>query len=241
LSIFKVGTNTKLGKRIAAFSLPAVSTCPGRTRLCEGICYATSGFFRFKNVRNSLASAYEEACKPGFALRASEELRRRRSIEAVRIHPSGDFFGTSYVREWIEIVRSNPNVRFWGYTRSWRESAQQADGCEGILDALHELSQLPNIELWASIDEETAARTGSRDQEVSSEPEEASDVTGSSASPESPPGWLRVADVVDDWSQVDSTFVQCPNLKNRAITCAKCTYCFKPAKTKKINVAFTKH
>jgi len=225
INLLKIGSNTKLGKGIAGFSLPAVTTCPGRTKLCEGICYATSGFFRFKNVRNSLQSSYEASCERRFAVRIGEELRRRRSIEAVRIHPAGDFYSTAYVRKWIEIVRSNPDTKFWGYTRSWRAEATRAAGCSKIRSALKELAGLPNIELFASIDEETKAGTGQNGRQV----------------PERPPAWLRVADVVDTWDQVDSSYVQCPNLSNKAITCAKCTYCFKPAGKRKVNVAFTKH
>lgn len=217
INLLKLGTNTKLGKGIAGFSIPAVTTCPGRTKLCEGICYATSGFFRFKNVRNSLETSYEASRERQFAVRIGQELRRRSSIKAVRIHPAGDFYSNEYTQKWIEIVRDNPDTQFWAYTRSWRRP--------DLVLKLNALSKLPNIELFASIDEETKAGTGPADKPV----------------PEVPPTWLRVADVVDSWNEVDSTYVHCPNLKDKTITCAKCTYCFKPQGKRKINVAFTKH
>jgi hypothetical protein len=222
-NLLKIGSNTKLGQGIAGFSLPAVTTCPGRTALCEGICYATSGFFRFSNVRRSLQSSYDASRQDGFASVISNEISRRSSIKAVRIHPSGDFYSAEYISSWISIVKSSPDTRFWGYTRSWRKPE--------LLSKLKELSELPNIELFASIDEEA----GRQPSNQKSPGQDGTKV------PEVPPAWLRLADVVDSWDEVDSTYVQCPNLKNKDITCSKCTYCFKPSGSKKVNVAFTKH
>lgn len=223
MTLLKIGSNTKLGKGIAGFSLPAVTTCPGRTKLCEGICYATSGFFRFRNVRTSLQRSYDASRDDGFATLISDEIGRRKSIEAVRIHPSGDFYSVEYIVKWIDIVKSSPNTRFWAYTRSWR--------IPELIPKLRELAALPNIELFASIDEESGRQQSP----------EASTTGAVQKNVEVPPNWLRIADVVDSWDEVDSTYVQCPNLKNKSITCAKCTYCFKPSKNKKVNVVFTKH
>lgn len=214
--LLKLGTNTKLGKGIAGFSLPAVTTCPGRTKLCEGICYATSGFFRFKNVRESLKRSYQQSLERGFIESVSSEISRRRSIAAIRLHPSGDFYSAEYIRAWTAIARAAPGTKFWGYTRSWRVPE--------LVGSLQSLAELENVQLFASIDEETKANTAKADK----------------TNAERPPAWLRLADVVDSWDQVDSTYVRCPNLRNKNITCAKCTYCFKPA-GKKPNVAFTKH
>lgn len=224
MNLLKIGTNTKLGRGIAGFSLPAVSTCPGRTKLCEGICYATSGFFRFRNVQSSLQRSYEASRDDGFATVVSDEIRRRRSIKAVRIHPSGDFYSVEYIAKWIDIVKSSPNTSFWGYTRSWRRPE--------LVDKLRELAELPNIELFASIDEEAGRAQPSAETSTAGTVQEV---------PEVPPKWLRIADVVDSWDEVDRTYVQCPNLKNKSITCSKCTYCFKPSKNVKVHVAFTKH
>ena len=204
--------------------MPAVSTCPGRTKLCEGICYATSGFFRFRNVRTSLQKSLEASRDDGFATLVRDEIGRRRSIKAVRIHPSGDFYSVEYIAKWIDIVKSSPNTRFWAYTRSWRVPE--------LIPKLKELSELPNIELFASVDEESGRAQQSTEASATGKIQEVH---------EAAPSWLRIADVVDNWDEVDSSYVQCPNLKNKSITCAKCTYCFKTAGGKKINVVFTKH
>lgn len=209
MNYLKTGSNTKLGKHIAAFSLPAVHTCPGRTKLCESFCYATSGFFNMNNVKNSLKTNYLGSQDPSFVSDINGQIQRSKTLKAVRIHPSGDFYNEAYVEKWIEIVKANPDVQFWAYTRSWR--------VPNMVKSLETLSALPNIELFASIDKET------RD------------------APEQPPSWLRVADVVEDWSTMDRTYVRCPNLRNKNITCSKCTYCFSKVTTRKTNVVFEEH
>jgi hypothetical protein len=207
--MLQTGTNTKLGAGVAGWSIPAVHTCPGRTKLCESICYATSGFFRMPKVEASHASNLQESHAPDFVDKINAQIKRSRSIKAIRIHPSGDFYSEAYVRKWIDIAKANPAVPMWGYTRSWR--------LQSFHPALKELAELPNIQLWASIDNETKAKG------------------------ETPPSWLRQADVMDDWTAAPSQFTKCPNLKNKAITCAKCTYCFKPPAGTKQHVVFRTH
>jgi len=211
MTLLKIGTNSKLGKTIAAFSIPAVVTCPGRTKLCESICYATDGFFNFKSVKNSLSASYDASKQSDFVDIVDTELKtkRKKSISAVRIHPAGDFYSVDYLQKWIDIAKKNPHIYFWAYTRCWR--------LPDFTSKLKELSELPNVQLWASIDLETKANK------------------------EQPPSWLRQADVVKTWDDVDSSFVKCPNQRNEEITCERCTYCFKPKTTTKHNVAFLEH
>lgn len=208
-NLLKVSSNTKLGRGVAAFSLPAVSTCPGRTKLCESICYATDGFFNMPNVKNSLLKSYQESKTDDFADRVVAELSRKRTLVAVRIHPSGDFYDIEYVQKWISIARRMPNIKFWAYTRSWR--------IPEMLPWLKILSSLDNVQLWASVDDEIRPNI------------------------DSIPSWLRLADVQDKWDDADSTYVKCPNQKNKKITCATCSYCFKPAGKRKTNVIFKVH
>lgn len=82
-----------------------------------------------------------------------------------------------------------------------------------LVDKLQELAQYPNIQIFASTDDTTK---------------------------ETPPTWLRTATVAKSWDSFDSSYVRCPNQKNKTITCEKCTYCFKPTKGKS-NVVFTEH
>ena len=65
----------------------------------------------------------------------------------VRLHCAGDFRSAVYVRKWQEIIRRSPNVRFFAYTRSWRDKK--------ILPELVKLAKLPNLQLWLSEDRDT--------------------------------------------------------------------------------------
>lgn len=202
--LIQKGTNTKLGRSIAAFSLPALSTCPGKTKYCESVCYATSGFFNFKNVKGSLANNYTESLKDSFVKDVLSEIKASKATE-LRIHPSGDFYSEAYINKWIEIVQETPNVRYWVYSRSW--------SIPELSKSLKILAEQPNVQFFASVDETTIGI---------------------------PEKHFRLASLVKDWELVSSDFVRCPNLKNKNITCDKCTYCFKPSKTKQ-HVVFKEH
>lgn len=72
---------------------------------------------------------------------------RHKFIRAMRIHVSGDFYNLPYIEKWQQIVKVAAATKFFGYTRSWRQ--------EELLPDLIRLSQLPNMQLWWSIDRET--------------------------------------------------------------------------------------
>lgn len=205
----KKGTNSKLGKQIAAFSIPAISTCPGSTKLCRSFCYAEKGFYHFPKIKQSLKNNYQATKQKDFVDKINLQLKRSRTVEGVRIHPSGDFYSEEYILKWLDIIRANPNISFWAYTRSWR--------IKSLLPALRKLKAENNIQLFASIDKEL------KDNK------------------EKPPIDFRLADVVKDWDTADSSYVRCPNQKNNAISCQKCSYCFKPETKNKQNVIFKEH
>lgn len=143
--------NTKLGKAIYTFSLPAHWTCPGETPACAEVCYAMDGFYNMQNVVDSLNANYTASQQGNFAEQMIAAIGRR-SVETFRIHPSGDFYEAAYVRKWIEIAERYPNIRFYAYTRSWRNAE--------ILEALTDLAALPNVSLWWSTDKDTDALNG---------------------------------------------------------------------------------
>lgn len=140
--------NSKLGRLIHAWSIPAGPTCPGATDFCRLRCYAARGFFvmpsnaarheanRVASTRRSFPSAMRRAIDREFA-------------RVVRIHVAGDFYDAAYVGRWTAIVRSRPAVAFFAYTRSWRVPA--------MLPALAALAALPNMHLWFSEDRDTGA------------------------------------------------------------------------------------
>lgn len=129
--------NTKLGPDVYTYSrLPGRigGTCPGSSMECEYICYAkrviqTPPVWEVW-TRNSQTEDVPETLPPG--------------AKYIRIHVSGDFSSPNYIQQWIALVRRNPDVWFWAYTRSWR--------VPHLLPDLEELRALPNMQLFASMD-----------------------------------------------------------------------------------------
>lgn len=138
--------NGKLGEGIHAWSMSAVETCPGRSTLCERVCYARSGRFRTQLLQERLAENLDAALADDFVRRMTKEIRRR-GVHTLRIHVSGDFFSADYARKWLVIARRSPYTTFYAYTRSWRVPE--------IAPTLEELARLRNVRLWYSCDAET--------------------------------------------------------------------------------------
>jgi len=117
-------TNSKIKKtaklnnvRLFEFNLPAVSTCPFADT-CEEICYADKGTFKYPVVQAKYHSNYELTKNKDLFMKVVQSEIIKKRIEYVRIHSSGDFYNLKYLNAWIEIARSNPNVIFYGYTKS---------------------------------------------------------------------------------------------------------------------------
>jgi hypothetical protein len=68
-------------------------------------------------------------------------------VAVVRLHVGGDFYSKRYARKWLRVIRRHPEVRFYFYTRAWRDAA--------ILPVLEEMAQLSNCRVWYSCDSET--------------------------------------------------------------------------------------
>lgn len=125
--------------RVFNFNQPAGETCPGASRWCLDHCYALTGQFQFHSKR------YRE--------NRDRAHRGRAIVEAVeglpagawcRIHAAGDFDTPAYIERWRLAASLRPDVRFWGYTRSWRVAR--------LAPALERLRDLANVTLFASVD-----------------------------------------------------------------------------------------
>jgi len=205
MSLIKVSSNSKLGKHIGSFNLPAVSTCPGRTNECEKVCYATSGFFMFPKIKKIFNDNFNITESKDFVNIINEELKNPK-LQIIRIHASGDFYSEDYINKWNEIIKANPNKKFWAYTRSWR--------IKNLISSLESLNKNPNLQLFASIDSESES--------------------------ENVPSFMRKAFLKQSFSDTPKSSAQCPNQKNKEITCAKCTFCFKEVKSKQ-DITFRIH
>ncbi|MCE9565988.1 MAG: hypothetical protein K8U57_28525 [Planctomycetes bacterium] len=138
--------NTKLGQAIHHFDLEAVETCPGRSRVCESVCYATRGRFHTGLVRNRLNWCLQQSRSQDFADHMVSEIRRK-GVLVVRVHVSGDFYDADYATQWLSVFRRCPVARFYFYTRSWR--------VEEVAPVLAQMAELDNVRAWFSADVET--------------------------------------------------------------------------------------
>lgn len=137
--------NSKLGS-IAAYSHPVISSCPGRSKLCESVCYADRKFMKWHQPRYQKNKYVFDSDLHEWVKQIQDDLNKTRQ-SVVRIHVSGDFDNARYIHAWNKIVKNNPNKHFFAYTRSWRKVH--------LLPALLKLSALNNFTLNLSCDKET--------------------------------------------------------------------------------------
>lgn len=109
---------------IPAFkSVTGLMTCPN-AKNCVAGCYARSGTYRFKNSVNAYEKRLELTLSSEFAdiMTASvtlERLKAERNGQRlyIRIHDSGDFYSEEYLMKWIDVMKRNPSVQFYAYTK----------------------------------------------------------------------------------------------------------------------------
>lgn len=136
------------------FGLPAgrAFSCPGATSVCEKVCYAGKLEKVYKGVRAVLMHNWEllRDADEGLAYELIADMigdfvadcERRDAPSLFRIHWDGDFFGEDYTRAWVRVIRENPTVNFWVYTRTdW---------------AARMLRGIDNLSLYFSTDSENA-------------------------------------------------------------------------------------
>ena len=97
------------------FNLPATKAVCGR--ICKG-CYAVGEQKRYPTVLPARESRYTESLKDDFVSKLHSELKALRlRPKYFRIHASGEFYSQSYVDRWIAIVKTNPDIIFYAYTK----------------------------------------------------------------------------------------------------------------------------
>jgi hypothetical protein len=141
--------NRKLGSQLIwSFGLPSGQphVCPGMTPLCRRHCYA----LRLERIRPSVHRRYQD----NFDLTQRVDFEQRllhfivaHAITLVRIHSGGDFYSPEYAGKWLRIMTRLPQVRFFCYSRAWREPATGA--------VLEQMAEQKNCRLWYSCDQQT--------------------------------------------------------------------------------------
>ncbi len=208
--------NTKLGK-IPSFSLPTISTCPGATSWCSKACYAAKVERIYKNAKKSYEENYKATEEASFVDQMDIVIKKllAKNILTMRLHVSGDIFSIKYVYDLIKIAKNNPTMKFYSYTRSWRLS--------NFLPHLEILRSQPNVELFASLDDEILALKIL------------------------PPNTWRVSyvglhDINMFSSLVSRQTIICPNQVHKKMLCDTCKFCFNDKlKTTTRSVYFIQH
>ncbi|MDB5513025.1 MAG: hypothetical protein JWR08_2508 [Enterovirga sp.] len=164
--------NGKTAKIANSFGLPAghEHSCPGATATCERVCYAGKLEKLYKGVREVLlgnlqtlvaldrAAMVELIAEMIDDFRADCQRAERKGAQVprdFRIHWDGDFFSLDYAAAWAEVIRADPDIRFWVYTRSFDPER---------LDVLPVLAGLANLTVYLSVDPDnlTAAKAARR-------------------------------------------------------------------------------
>jgi hypothetical protein len=140
LSFTKGNKKLRVHNGLWTFSLPAGHSCPGALdclskadpetgkvrdgRSTKFRCYATSEeafkpsvrvsrWNNFKQVKRML-SQKDGVHKLADLINASLPKKAR----IIRIHASGDFFNYEYMKAWHIVAERNPDILFYGYTKS---------------------------------------------------------------------------------------------------------------------------
>ena len=143
----KTGNGGKLFSKVFVWNLPPVITCPGISEWCKCHCYNADDRYD-KFPLNKWCENLWWILNKSDALKEkinSQLLECQASKTAVRIHSSGDFFSKEYIIFWGDIIRRNPDVYFWSYTRSW--------AVEELVEDIRKLNEIDNINLILSWDE----------------------------------------------------------------------------------------
>ena len=214
--------NQKLGGRLIwSFSLPSArpDICIGMSSLCQQHCYAR----RLENIRPAMLARYEAnyqlSLSPIFVRRVRAFLVAH-DIVVVRLHVGGDFYSRDYARKWLRVMKRSPQVRFYFYTRAWRDEAMRT--------ILERMASLPNCRAWYSCDRETGIPSnitpGVRLAWLSVTPED------------HPPAEANLVFRVRRLRSQQATHLNgvrvCPVedgvLHNQQVTCERCQICWQP-------------
>lgn len=95
------------------------NVCPN-ANVCGAFCYAKTGMFMFPNVKKSHMEKLDLVLnhRAKWKQMVMDELKLKKyDGKTIRIHDAGDFFSIEYTLDWMEIIRANPHVFFYAYTK----------------------------------------------------------------------------------------------------------------------------
>jgi hypothetical protein len=147
-----VTPNGKQASIANTFGLPAgkAFSCPGATSVCESVCYAGKLEKVFPTVKVNLLHNWALLKDADYLtmLNLIAEMIAEFKADCVkkdapmlfRIHWDGDFFNDTYTTAWSDVIKLNPDIQFWVYTR--------------VKSAALILKDIENLSLYFSADSE---------------------------------------------------------------------------------------
>ena len=119
----KMKKTSKLNNtRVFEFNLPAWKSITGKiicpfASECIKFCFAKKGTYLYKNVRDKYETNYQLTKQDNFTDLIQTEIDKKKP-NYIRIHSSGDFYSPKYLQKWIKLAVNNPDIIFYGYTKS---------------------------------------------------------------------------------------------------------------------------
>lgn len=120
-STVKLSNTSKLG--VKSWSLQALNTCPASigadgelVDACKG-CYATSGNYRFSNVRAPREFNRQAWEQDAFVTDFVKALKKERFF---RWYDSGDMYNIKLAEKMLLIMQATPHVQHWLPTRMYK-------------------------------------------------------------------------------------------------------------------------
>lgn len=108
--------NTKLKKDgIWTFTIEAGKRNCHDAKECAKFCFGKRGNFSFEKVKEKHIDNGDRARAKGFVKDMDLEIKFYRP-KFLRIHAVGEFFSTSYILKWFQLMEQNPDVLFYAYT-----------------------------------------------------------------------------------------------------------------------------
>lgn len=125
---------------IKSWSLEALVTCPGSIKAggelvdaCKG-CYATTGNYRFPNVKKPRIENKEDWKRPDFE---SDFIKALEKETYFRWFDSGDVYAIDLAEKIYNIMKATPHVKHWLPTRMHK--------FEKFASILEKMANLPNV------------------------------------------------------------------------------------------------
>lgn len=111
--------NAKLDRSCFIYSHTPVVGCGPWCKDCAKTCYAMNSYKQYKNVKAKWDANLALSKTNNFYAAFCKELKERK-VKKVRLMQAGDFYNDSIINKFYYIIRDNPQVTFYGYTKNKR-------------------------------------------------------------------------------------------------------------------------